>query len=137
MRRIDEIIVHCSYTYSDMDIGVEEIRQWHTEDNGWLDIGYHYVIRRDGTIETGRPENRAGAHVKGRNAYSLGVCLVGGKSRAPHPDCNFTADQWETLRMLVEDLKGDYPGAVVRGHYYYDQHKKCPTFDVEAWADGL
>lgn len=137
MRPIDAIIIHCSYTYSSMDVDAAEIRRWHMEDNGWQDIGYHYVIKRDGTVETGRPVERAGAHVKGHNARSIGVCLVGGKGRLPDPGTNFTPAQWDSLRNLVVELKDRFPNAVIRGHYDYDKHKTCPTFDVKAWAEGL
>lgn len=137
MRQIEAIIIHCSYTYSTMDTDAADIRRWHTEDNGWNDIGYHFVIRRDGTVEDGRPIERAGAHVAGHNARTIGVCIVGGKARAPHPATNFTAAQWEALRDLVAKLKLQFPSAVIRGHYHYDRHKTCPTFDVEAWAEGI
>lgn len=137
MRHIDEIIIHCSYTYPFMDVGVEEIRKWHVEENNWNDIGYHYVIRRSGDVETGRPVDIPGAHVGGRNTHSIGVCLVGGRSRAPHPNCNFLPAQWDALRDLVLDLKKKYPDAAIRGHYEFNQHKTCPTFDVTAWAEGL
>ena len=84
MRQIDHIIVHCSYTPPSMDIGAETIREWHTlpkpKGRGWSDIGYHWVIRRNGTVEAGRSEERAGAHAKGYNQDSIGICLIGGKS---------------------------------------------------------
>lgn len=78
MREINLIVVHCTYSRPSMDIGVEEIRKWHVEGNSWTDIGYHYVIRRDGTIEDGRPIERPGAHVKGHNSNSIGIAWVGG-----------------------------------------------------------
>ena len=129
-RRIEEIIIHCSATEAGMDIGVEEIRPWHL-DRGWSDIGYHYVIRRNGLVEKGRPEEIPGAHVKGRNAKSLGICLVGGTKRG-EPDCNYTFDQWAALWGLVTRLKADWPDAEVSGHREYS-NKACPCFDVRAW----
>lgn len=137
MRPIDAIIIHCSYTFADMDTDAAEIKRWHVEDNNWHDIGYHYVIRRSGEVEEGRSLERAGAHVAGHNARTIGVCLVGGKARAPHPGTNFTAAQWESLRNLVATLKAQFPSAEIRGHYEYDRHKTCPTFDVRAWASTL
>lgn len=137
MRQIDRIVIHCAYTRPDMDIGAAEIRRWHTDEppkgNGWRDIGYHWVIRRDGTIEAGRNEEIAGAHVAGHNATSIGVCLVGGMSDAAGSDCNFTRDQWRSLESLVGILVGRYPGAKVCGHRDLTTAKTCPTFDAAAW----
>lgn len=131
MRAITKIIIHAADTPADMDIGAAEIRDWHVDDNGWRDIGYHYVIRRDGTLETGRDELTPGAHAAGHNTGSVGVCLVGGK-----PDCNYTAAQWACLEALVRDLLGRYPGAEVIGHRDVSA-KPCPMFDAKAWASTL
>ena len=72
-------MVHCAYTTATMDIGAKDIDRWHRE-KGWLGCGYHKVIRRDGTVEDGRPMNKAGAHVRGINRQSIGICLAGGMS---------------------------------------------------------
>ena len=72
-RRIEEIILHCSATPEGRDVGVEEIRRWHVKGNGWRDVGYHFVVRLDGSVETGRPLRVAGAHCRGHNARSVGV----------------------------------------------------------------
>jgi hypothetical protein len=77
MRDIDQLVVHCAATRPDQDIGVAEIDAEHRA-QGWDCIGYHYVIRRSGILEKGRPDSQVGAHVKGHNAFSLGICLVGG-----------------------------------------------------------
>ena len=115
-----------------MDIGVDEIRRWHTDPppkgNGWRDIGYHYVIRRNGTLERGRDELVAGAHVANHNADSIGICLVGGREG---PD--YTQEQWACLASLVRDLAGRYAGAEVKGHADFDGRKQCPQFDVKDW----
>lgn len=133
MRSINQIIVHCSDTYPDMDIGADEIRHWHVVDNGWSDIGYHYVIRRSGEIEHGRPIEVAGSHAAGHNAASIGVCLVGGKARGDKQPCNFTARQWATLAILIDTLKRDHQDInSVLGHNNVSS-KTCPTFDVAAW----
>lgn len=137
MREINEIIIHCTYTYPDMDIDAETIRKWHVEDNGWSDIGYHFVIKRDGTIEGGRPVERAGAHTKGHNANSIGVAMAGGKARTGELATNFTAKQWKSLEHLVRTLKNAYPIERVTGHNDYTKTKTCPTFDAKAWAEGL
>lgn len=137
MREINSIIVHCSYTYPEMDIGAEEIRRWHVDGNKWVDIGYHYVIRRNGVIEPGRDLSRAGAHTRGHNADSVGICLVGGKARGKAQQCNFTPQQWGALENLVTDLKREYPAALIRGHNDYTASKTCPTFDAKAWGEAL
>lgn len=141
------IIVHCSATPPDVDVGVDDIRQWHLA-RGWDDVGYHFVIRRDGTVEPGRPTEFKGSHVVGRNHESLGVCLVGGVRRDPDadgkddadgprwdltPDANFTDAQWASLESLMALLLVRYPGTVPRGHRDFTQNKECPCFDVKSW----
>ena len=127
MRDINQIIIHCSYTPASMDIGVPEIRQWHLDRN-WSDIGYHYVIRRNGVIERGRDEATIGAHVRGQNHDSIGVCLVGGK-----PYFNFTREQFSSLQHLLYELKSRYPNVTISGHNEHTSDKTCPTFDVQEW----
>jgi len=128
MREINKVIVHCSYTPTEMDIGVEEIRRWHVGDNGWSDIGYHWVIRRDGTIEEGRPENIAGAHTRGHNRDSIGVCLIGGKTfRSDRPEMNFTLAQFNSLRDMVDNV---YSELLWFGHREFNKYKECPCFEV-------
>lgn len=135
MRRIDLIVIHCAATPPDMDIGVREIDRWH-KGRGWSGCGYHHVIRRDGTVERGRPEAQVGAHAQGHNAHSIGVCLVGGVRRQNGKliaEDNFTPDQWVALRNLVQQLRAKYPGAKIVGHRDLDQRKECPSFDVRTW----
>jgi N-acetyl-anhydromuramyl-L-alanine amidase AmpD len=132
-RKIDKIILHCSATPPRRDIGVEDIRRWHRA-RGWTDIGYHYVIRRDGTLETGREEGKIGAHVRGFNHGSLGVCLVGGLSAEAQPLYNFTDAQMVRARALVRDLTSRHAGATVHGHNEFAD-KACPCFDVKLWAE--
>lgn len=138
MRPIDKIIIHCSDTPSNMDIGVVEIRRWHTDPeprgNGWSDIGYHYVIRRDGTVELGRPELVAGAHTRGQNKHSIGICVVGGRGKGGVAETNFTHQQWSALRKLVARLTQKYPDAEVYGHNDFSS-KACPTFNAQEWWD--
>ena len=126
-----EIIIHCSATPPDMDIGVEEIDQWHRQ-RGWNGCGYHYVIRRDGTVEEGRPDDQVGAHAKGHNAFSVGVCMVGGLDEDGEPDNNFTSDQCTTLVEILGDLVCKYPKVKVVGHNEISA-KSCPSFDVQEW----
>lgn len=134
--KVNKVVVHCTYTYPDMDIGVDEIRQWHVRDNGWKDVGYHYIIRRDGTVEQGRPENVMGSHVRGHNQGSLGIAMVGGKARQGELGTNFTSAQWHTLANLVKNLVAVHNCEVV-GHNDLDKSKTCPTFDVKSWAETL
>lgn len=129
----DYIAIHCSATPEHMDIGAAEIRKWHT-DKGWRDIGYHFVIRRDGQVELGRDINEIGAHVRGFNDESIGICLVGGVDRAQSPVHNFTVSQMDTLGGLVSGLKQIYRNADVYGHRDFPGvNKACPCFDVPVW----
>ena len=133
MRKINRIIIHCAATRPSMDIGAKEITDWHVKGNGWADIGYHYVVRRNGTVETGRPLARAGAHVANHNADSIGICLVGGVAEDGRtPEANFTPEQWEALKTLVASLVRQCLGSTVHGHSEF-ANKACPCFDVRAW----
>lgn len=140
MNRIDFIAIHCSATPADRDIGAADIRRWHRE-KGWRDIGYHYVIRRDGTIEKGRPDNQPGAHEPQINRRSIAVCLVGGSppagsaaARKGLGEDNYTDAQWASLRKLVRELHARHPRAEVIGHRDVPGVRKaCPSFDAKAW----
>jgi N-acetylmuramoyl-L-alanine amidase len=133
--KTDFIAIHCSATSDKMNIGAADIDKWHRK-NGWACIGYHYVIRRDGTVEEGRDEAVIGAHVQGYNHNSVGICMVGGVdaddvSKAKN---NFTPAQFESLKQLLVDLKIRYPSAIIQGHRDFPSVKKaCPSFDVAAW----
>lgn len=135
MRLITDLIVHCSATYDTMDIGVEEIRRVHVEENGWADIGYHYVIRRSGVVEVGRPEEVVGAHCINHNANSIGICLAGGLSKKDGQtiSCvNYTEDQYRALARVLFRLKNKYPYVQLHGHQDY-ANKFCPGFNVKEW----
>jgi len=130
------IVLHCSATRPNMDIGVKDIRRWH-QAKGWDDVGYHYVIRRNGRVEKGRAEQDVGAHVARYNASSLGICLVGGVNQNDFtkPENNFTAEQWTALRDLLAVLIRKYPDAKVLGHRDFPGvNKACPCFDARQWA---
>lgn len=130
MRQINKIIVHCTATPEGRDVSVDTIRKWHVEDNGWSDIGYHWVVTLSGAIEKGRPESRSGAHAKGFNKNSIGVVYVGGVDSAMRPKDTRTEGQKETLRCLLEDLKDRYPNAEIIGHRDVSS-KVCPSFDAK------
>ena len=123
-------VVHCSATKPSMDIGVKEIDSWHRL-KGWFSIGYHYVIRRDGTVEEGRDSNTPGAHARGYNHNSLGVCLIGGVDDKGKPENNFTVEQFQSLYLLLEKLTEEHTLVTVLGHRDLPGvNKACPCFDV-------
>lgn len=130
---VEHIVVHCSATKASMDIGATEIDRWHRE-QGWWRIGYHLVIKRDGTLEAGRPLHNMGAHAKGHNESSWGICMVGGLDEEGNPENNFTQAQFETLRQVIYFLKTLAKRATVLGHRDLPHvNKDCPCFDVEEW----
>lgn len=134
MRTIDEIIIHCSATPEGRFVDVATIRKWHTDPKpigrGWADIGYHYVIYLDGSVHNGRPVTQMGAHCKGHNRYSIGICYVGGVDMFGTPKDTRTPEQKESLRNLIIRLKNEYPGATIHGHYEFAR-KACPSFKIE------
>lgn len=133
----DLIVIHCSATPPNLDIGAAEIDRWHRA-RGWLKIGYHFVIRRNGQVELGRSLSRPGAHVRGYNAHSIGICMVGGVSELnlKRAEKNFTPLQWTALRQLVEYMLELFPGCKVVGHTDLDAKKKCPSFNVREWFNA-
>jgi len=123
-----------------MDIGVREIDKWHRQ-RGFLKVGYHFVIRRNGIIEEGRNIDMPGAHVRGFNHRSIGVCLVGGmapkvKGEEQRAECNYTPEQWNSLRGLLVELQEKYPDTEIVGHNELDNRKECPVFDVQMYLNG-
>jgi len=131
------IVVHCSATRPKTDIGVDEIRQMHLA-RGFKDIGYHFVIRRSGTIERGREEDEIGAHVEGWNAASIGICLVGGVNDDMKPEANYTPEQMNALKSLLCIMLKKYPSSELRGHRdFKGVMKACPCFDVRSWFSGV
>ena len=127
MRTITLIIIHCSAVRPDQTSSAARIDTMHRRDNHWkLGIGYHYVIRRDGTIEPGRPEWLTGAHCKNHNAHSLGVCYEGGLDIRGQPADTRTEAQKAAMRTLLEELHGRYPRAVIVGHHDLNPEKDCP-----------
>ena len=131
MRSITEIIIHCSATAEGRDFGVADIRRWHKA-QGWTDVGYHYVVRLDGTVQEGRALSEAGAHCKGHNAHSIGICYIGGLAADGRtPKDTRTTAQRAALRALVGRLQRQFPAATVHGHCEFAA-KACPCFDVRA-----
>lgn len=140
MRDITGIIVHCTATRRDFMEGqptaakVAEIRRWHIEGRGWSDIGYHFLIDRDGTVETGRPIDRNGAHVRGHNRGTIGISLFGGHGSAETDAFHdhFTEAQDAALQSLLAELKDRFGNVPVTGHNEYAA-KACPGFNVATW----
>jgi N-acetylmuramoyl-L-alanine amidase len=133
--RTDFIAIHCSATSEKQNFGAADINKWHRA-KGWACIGYHYVIKRDGTIEQGRKESQVGAHVADWNAVSLGICMIGGVDADDRnkAEDNFTPEQYASLKDLILELKTRYPKAKIQGHRDFPKvAKACPCFDVATW----
>lgn len=130
----DLIVIHCAATRPHMDWGAKEIDREHKR-RGWAKIGYHYVIRRNGVLETGRKDNEVGAHAEGHNSNSVAVCWVGGvNDDTLGPEDNRTDEQKKTLVSVIQFLKARYPNAKVVGHRDLPNVKKaCPSFSVSDW----
>ena len=144
--KTDQIAVHCSETPASDNIDVDIIRKWHTdpvpEGRGWIDVGYHFVIKRDGTIQPGRPVWALPAAVTGENYHILAICLVGGSDEHDKEQNNFTPEQFESLKTLIQGLMQKYPDIEqnpqpVLGHRDYASGKAegkfCPSFDAAPW----
>jgi len=123
VREITDIIVHCSASDNPKHHDISVIKKWHLE-RGFKDIGYHYVITKT-AIQKGRWEKVIGAHCKGHNKHSIGICLCGDKK--------FSDNQFELAAHLIGSILRKYniPKYKVRGHNYYDPKKTCPNFDVD------
>ena len=130
MRNINRLIIHCTATPEGRDHTVADVTRWHLE-RGFTDIGYHYLIRLDGTVEDGRHVDKAGAHVKGHNLYSIGIVYVGGCDLKMRPKDTRTVQQKCALRDLIANLRENYPRATVHGHNEFDKGKACPSFNVQ------
>ncbi|SKB49310.1 N-acetylmuramoyl-L-alanine amidase [Sphingopyxis flava] len=131
MRKITDIVIHCSATPEGKDFGAASIDRWHKE-RGWAGIGYHYVVKRDGTIEPGRPLEKAGAHVAGHNANSVGIVYIGGLAKdGKKAKDTRTPEQKTALRTIVAEMRRRFPEARVLGHRDFPGVRKdCPSFDV-------
>ena len=126
---IQYLIVHCSATAEGRDFRAKDIDAWH-RNQGWSEIGYHYVIDLDGTVEKGRDESKAGAHCVGYNNKSLGICYIGGLARdSKTPKDTRTEVQKAALIKLLKELKAKYPNAKIVGHSQFAK-KACPCFNA-------
>ncbi|MDO4216156.1 MAG: N-acetylmuramoyl-L-alanine amidase [Bacteroidales bacterium] len=127
MREIRLIIVHCSAVKPSQTSSLRQIDEWHRA-QGFHSCGYHYIVRRDGTVEKGRDETVVGSHCQGFNAQSIGICYEGGLDENGTPKDTRTPQQKTTLLTLIKELKTRYPHAQVKGHHDFNPHKACPCF---------
>lgn len=139
---MNTIVIHCSATKESQNVTSKEIKKWHIQ-RGFKDIGYHFVILLDGTIEIGRPLNKQGAHVSGHNSYTIGICYVGGLDSNGKPKDTRTSAQKESLNRLIETLKDLTTIKAIKGHRDFSKDlngngmieesewiKVCPCFEV-------
>ena len=146
MREITTVILHCTATPADRELSVKEIREWHVKGNGWADIGYHFVLHQDGTIERGRPIGKVGAHTWGNNYGSIGVAYCGGvvkktkksldkekpKSKVVFESKDtMTAEQEQAFRDLYKFLTITFGELKLKGHNDFTKSKDCPSFKVK------
>lgn len=128
MRKITEIIVHCTATKAGVKVTAAEVDKWHKK-RGFVGIGYHYLVGLDGRVETGRAVEKMGAHCTGHNAQSIGVCYVGGLDSNGRPTDTRTQAQRDALCDLLRSLVIQYPAATIHGHNEF-ANKACPCFDA-------
>ena len=138
MRKIDLIVIHCSATRVDRTLTAFDLETLHRR-RGFNGTGYHYYIRKDGTTLLTRPIERIGAHAKGFNASSIGICYEGGLNEDGKPTDTRTAAQRFALIDLLTILRHQYPEAQIAGHYQLSAsiHKACPCFDPKKEYSGL
>ena len=137
MRQINKIIVHCSATREGQDIPVETIKKWHIEGRGWSDIGYHFYIDINGKIQKGRDIAKIGAHCKGQNRNSIGLCYCGGvEADGKTPKDTRTDEQKDALLAVLRTLKAMYPQAIIHSHNDY-ANKACPSFDATSEYENI
>lgn len=131
MRKVNEIIVHCSATREGKEFTVADIDRWHRE-KGWKGCGYHYVITLDGRVQQGRPEQVAGAHCSGRNAESIGICYIGGCNLVGKSKDTRTPEQKKAMVTLIRQLMQTHGISIknVRCHNEFST-KACPSFSVQ------
>ena len=133
MRTITLLVIHCSATPEGRSLDFEACRQDHIRHRGFRDIGYHFYITRDGTVHKGRPLEQMGAHCKGHNRHSIGICYEGGLDAEGHPRDTRTPRQRDALSALLRQLKQRFPQALIVGHRDLTPQKDCPCFDATVY----
>lgn len=129
MRRITMIVLHCSGVMPNVHQDISVVDNYHRS-KGWKGVGYHFYVRRDGTVEIGRRLEEVGAHCVGHNKYSIGICYEGGLNSAAQAEDTRTPQQVRELRKLVERMHAYFPNAIIVGHHDLNPTKPCPCFDV-------
>ena len=129
MRTVTLIVIHCSAVRPGQRSSAQDIDRWHRA-QGWKSIGYHFVVRRDGTVETGRRLEEVGAHCAGHNRHSVGICYEGGLDSDGRPADTRTPEQAKALRELVGHMQARFLKALVVGHHDLNPMKDCPCFDA-------
>jgi len=139
MRELSSIVLHCSATPEGRHHDVEDIRDWHVNGRGWSDVGYHFVVLLDGTVEEGRPITRPGAHVRGHNHNTIGICYIGGCDLDMEPKDTMTYDQEIAVEELVCSLRDEYGDDLefVGHNDFPGVRKACPSFKVSEKFDYL
>ena len=150
-RKITHLVIHCTADRDGQNKTVADIRASHLE-RGFTDIGYHYVIYRDGSVHIGRDVDKSGAHVANHNSYTIGIVYVGGLENKPGtpyqelpPKDTRTLAQKASLMSLLMDLRKIYPSAIICGHRDFSPDKNgnglvepdewiksCPSFDAKS-----
>jgi len=129
MRKINKVFIHCSATPEGKAFDVDDIRAWHKA-QGWSDCGYHYVITLDGTVQDGRPLKKVGAHARGHNIGSIGICYIGGVDANNEPKDTMNTAQDTAMVNLLKALQEQFPGITFHGHNEV-ANKACPSFNVQ------
>lgn len=129
MRKINKIIIHCSDTRTNQRFTIEDIRSWHLK-RGFVDVGYHWYIDLDGNTHKGRDISRVGAHCKGQNSNSIGICFEGGKTPNLIKWNSPNELQLKAFDLLIKEIQVELGKSLpLHGHYEYSS-KTCPNFDV-------
>ena len=129
------LVLHCSATRCNQDYSVEQLRRDHKK-RGFYDIGYHFYIRKDGTMTQHRKLLEVGAHARPYNRCSIGICYEGGLNEEGRACNTMTAEQETRLVDLFRNLKILFPNAKIVGHRDLPgtTPKECPGFDAGSWA---
>ena len=136
MRKVNKIIIHCTATPEGRDVTIDEVRRWHVKERGWRDVGYHFLIRLDGTVEEGRPIEMTGAHTRGHNWDSIGIAYAGGMSKdMTEPEDTRTDEQKDSFVDLLCQLHDCY-GGTIYGHRDFSE-KACPSFDAKTEYENI
>lgn len=130
MRTVTLLVIHCSATPQGVALSFEDCRRDHIRHRRFQDIGYHFYVTRDGEIHRGRPLEKVGAHCRGHNSHSIGICYEGGLTAQGQPADTRTQQQKASILTLLRELKQDFPQALIVGHHDLNPMKACPCFDA-------